>query len=45
MLPRGAAGIRGKTLILTLAGPSAGTAKSLDAVMSELLGVFSMITG
>jgi cyclic pyranopterin monophosphate synthase len=45
MLSRGAAGIRGKTLIINLPGSSTGVAESLDALFPGVLHAFAMIAG
>ena len=45
MLSRGKAGLRGRTLIISLPGSPQGVTESLDALLPGLLHAFSMIEG
>ncbi|MGA7160276.1 MAG: bifunctional molybdenum cofactor biosynthesis protein MoaC/MoaB [Bacteroidota bacterium] len=45
MLSRNVAGIRGKTVIITLPGSKNGVAESLDAILPALLHVFNIMKG
>jgi len=45
MLSRGTAGVRGKTLIISLPGSRGGVADSLDALFPAVLHVFHVLSG
>jgi cyclic pyranopterin phosphate synthase len=45
MLSRGIAGMKGKTLIMTLPGSTKGAQESMDALFPSLLHIFRIVEG
>jgi molybdopterin biosynthesis enzyme MoaB len=45
MLSRGVAGLRGKTLIITLPGSTRGATETMDALFPSALHVFRILEG